>query len=66
MNSEFETYKTNDLGLETIASIRKHFDGLLEDLVHCIPVGRELSLVRTKLEEASFFAVKAIAKNNQS
>jgi hypothetical protein len=37
------------------------FDALLTAIIAWIPASRELSIVRTKLEEACFFAKKGIA-----
>lgn len=76
MNKEFQVHMLNETGKEKAAKIALAFDVLLETLtaptlevgdgtkehVMC-PPGRELALVKTKLEEACFFAKKAMAND---
>lgn len=59
MNEAFRVHKLNPGGLQKAQSLAEAFDKLLTDLN--LPEGRYKSLVITKLEEASFFAKKAIA-----
>lgn len=62
-NPEFATHMLNEEGKEKAAIIRDSFDVLLNRLSSvCIPC-RELSIAKTKLEEACFFAKKAMAIN---
>ena len=61
MNKEFQVHMLNDAGKAKATEIAEAFDACLEKLVVLCPAGRELALVRTKLEEASFFAKKAMA-----
>lgn len=61
MNKEFEVHKLNDSGIEKATNIAELFDGVLNALSQILPAGRELSIVKTKLEEACFFAKKAMA-----
>lgn len=63
MNKEFQVHTLNAAGITKAKEVAKHFDTLLEALLNLMPSGRELSLVRTKLEEASFFAKKGIAND---
>lgn len=68
MNREFQVHRLNAQGLERAGNVADAFDYLLDQLCVMCPPGRELSIVRTKLEEACFFAKKAIANepaNNQ-
>lgn len=66
MNPEFEVHKLNSIGLTTAKAIANAFDDLLEDLkLYCAP-SREFSIVKTKLEEACFFAKKAIATKSEN
>jgi hypothetical protein len=68
MRSEFKFHKLNESGISKASVIAELFDALLGDLEIMCGQGREFSLVRTKLEEASFFAKKAMAmkEENQS
>lgn len=68
MNKEFEVYKLNEEGLKKAQIIAGDFSALLGGLIGMCPEGRELSIVKTKLEEACFFAKKSVAsvKENQA
>lgn len=62
-NPEFATHMLNDDGIYKAKHIQEIFDVCLNSLTPlCSGSGRELSIVKTKLEEASFFAKKAMAK----
>lgn len=56
MNKEFEVHMLNEQGKQLAKEIALSFDNCLNQLIQRCPVGREMSIVRTKLEEASFFA----------
>ena len=64
----FEFHKLNDIGIERAKRIQSAFEQVVADLEEVVPAGRELSIVKTKLEEACFFAKRgmAIQKENQS
>lgn len=64
MNKEFASTKVTKEGVDKINKTREIFDGALEELKKICPEGREFSLVKTKLEEASFYAIKAISYAN--
>jgi hypothetical protein len=61
MNKEFQVHPLNEQGKNKASRIAELFDGLLNDLYHFGLEGRELAIVKTKLEEACFFAKKGIA-----
>ncbi len=63
MNKEFEVHMLNETGRVKARSIATVFDGLLDCLKEICPEGREFSICKTKLEEASFFAKKSMAMN---
>lgn len=65
-NHEFTVHMLNDEGKTKARLIAKSFDLCLESLIKVCPPGRELSLVKTKLEEACFFAKKAMANDAQN
>jgi hypothetical protein len=48
-------------GLDKAATISEGFTRLLQTLEDVCPKGREMAIVRTKLEEASFYAKKSLA-----
>jgi hypothetical protein len=66
MNKEFQVHRLNERGLERAANIAGAFDYLLDTLKGLLPEGRELSIVKTKLEEGCFFAKKAIANDPEN
>ena len=62
MNKEFTVHMLNDDGKAKAKAIAEAFDTCLNTLLEINPgPSREMSIVRTKLEEASFFAKKAMA-----
>lgn len=64
MHKEFEVHKLNDDGFAKANLVASCFDQLLSKLeeIWGDDTGREAAIVRTKLEEASFFAKKAVAR----
>lgn len=62
MSDLFKTHLLNENGITKAREVGESFDGLLSKLTALCPEGRELALVKTKLEEACFFAKKAIAR----
>lgn len=64
MHDAFAVYMLSDAGKEKAQFISVAFDNLLTSLSGVVGEGRELALVKTKLEEACFFAKKGMAKHN--
>lgn len=65
MNKEFEVHILTTTGIEKAKELANIFDDLLTRLTgdYC-PNNREFSIVKTKLEEACFFAKKSMALGN--
>ncbi len=61
MKNEFQVHKLNETGMTKAIELGEAFSELLTKLETIIPAGRERALVVTKLQEASFFAKRAIA-----
>lgn len=61
MRPQFKVHMLNDIGKQKAKEIAEDFDQLLAALEGKCPDGRELAIVRTKLEEACFFAKKSMA-----
>jgi hypothetical protein len=64
VDSLFQFHKLNEAGIKKAIQIAEAFDKLLTELKTLCPErseGREFAIVKTKLEEASFFAKKAMA-----
>ena len=66
MNKEFKVHILTTSGIEKARELATIFDDLLCRLTegYC-PNNREFSIVKTKLEEACFFAKKSMAIDNQ-
>ena len=64
MRPEFAVHMLTEDGKKKARAIAEGFDLLLEGLEKLCPESREFSICKTKLEEASFFAKKAMAKEN--
>ena len=66
MDSVFQVHILNEVGIEKARTIAQKFDELL-DYIGTEGFGtREYNIVRTKLEEASFFAKKNMANQPQN
>jgi hypothetical protein len=64
INPLFQVHLLNEDGKNKAAIIAKLFDSFLSDLSDMTGTdGREIAIVRTKLEEAYFFAKKAMESN---
>lgn len=64
MRREFAFHKLNKVGINNSVAIANAFGQLLDNLelqLGCDPNTREFSIVKTKLEEACFFAKKSMA-----
>jgi hypothetical protein len=68
MHQEFEVHILNDVGIAKAKELAQIFDRALDSVLQlCVTNvepklnGRELAIVRTQLETASFFAKKAMA-----
>ena len=62
MNKEFEVHQLTSTGITKAHDIAYLFNDLLNALnAHYCPNNREFSIVKTKLEEACFFARKSMA-----
>lgn len=60
--SEFAVHLLNDDGKNKAGVLGDLFSHLLNEVEQVVgTTGREIAIVRTKLEEASFFAKKAMA-----
>jgi hypothetical protein len=66
VKDQFKVHRLNEKGMATAKELAQRFEDLLS---HCELVGqpgRELALVATKLEEACFFAKKAMAQKPEN
>ncbi len=64
MHVQFRVHMLTDEGKSKAKDIAQAFDECLSTLELVCPDGRELAIVRTKLEEACFFAKKSMANVN--
>ena len=61
MSDLFKFHKLNEAGQNKAMEIQRIFESTLEALLPILGEGREGAIVKTKLEEACFFAKKAMA-----
>ncbi len=63
----FEVHQLNEAGLAKAKQVMASFQALLIDLEDCCGKdSREMAIARTKLEEACFFAKRAMAVQRQN
>jgi len=63
MDPLFEVHILNEVGKANAQHIAQVFELAVTSLRDVCPLGREWAIARTKLEEACFFAKKAMANN---
>lgn len=64
---EFRVHILNTAGIEAAKALAQTFEAALHDIEHFAGTeGREMAIVRTKLEEACFFAKKALASRPEN
>jgi len=61
MNDLFDDRQLNVKGFARVQNIGHAFDTLLCVIEAALPEGRQLSIVKTKLEEACFYSKKGIS-----
>ena len=65
--AEFEVHLLNDIGIKKAQLLAENFTNMLDGLEEiCGKDSREMAIVRTKMEEASFFAKKAMANQPEN
>lgn len=60
---EFKVHRLNAAGMAKAQLIAEIFSGTLGAIEGIVPQSRELSIVKTKLEEAAFFAKRGMAQH---
>lgn len=64
MDSPFDSHELTDEKSERVNKLRAASKAYLATIEECVPPGRELSLTKTKLEEATFWANAGIARHH--
>ena len=65
-NKEFKVNTLNDLGAQRAKFIANAFDDLLDDIKLVCPDAREFAICKSKLEEACFYAKKAMCSKGEN
>ncbi len=63
---EFAVHMLNEMGKQKAAFVAECFHELLSGLSEVCPEGRHFAIAKTKLEEACFFAKKAMASSPEN
>lgn len=64
LNSIFSARKLNKVGIRIVSEVRDNFDSLLNTLENSLSPSRELSIVKTNLEAACMYAIKAVSQDS--
>lgn len=64
IHKEFQVHMLTEEGKAKAKEIAEGFSDLLTKIDALVPAGRELAIVKTKLEEACFFAKRGMAQQN--
>jgi len=65
--AEFAVHMLNETGKASARTVAARFSALLDGLeATCGKEGRDMAIVRTKLEEACFFAKRALASKPEN
>lgn len=59
-------YKLNEKGAEAVKDTKSAFSDFQQIILGSLKPSREASIVKTKLEEASFYATRAIASHEEN
>lgn len=64
---EFQVHPLNEDGINKAKILARDFSTFLNEIISIVGAehNREMSIVKTKLEEASFFAKKALANRTK-
>ncbi len=66
MRREFQVNKLSDIGMANVKDLANYFNDLLDYIESIVKTNnRELVICREKLEEACFYAKKAMAVEDQ-
>jgi hypothetical protein len=66
VRDEFRVHRLNETGLDVAAQLGEIFTEALDKIEAIVgPEGREMALVRTNLQHASFFAKRAMAQQSR-
>lgn len=67
VRSEFQVHLLNDIGFGKANALASVFSSALDSVEEIAGKdGREMAIVRTKLEEASYFAKRAMAQRGEN
>ncbi len=67
IRDEFSWARLNELGISRATEVARFFSTLLDSLESITPGnGRSMAIVRTKLQEASYFAKRAVAEQTEN
>ena len=67
IRNEFKAHELNDAGAARVADVRKLFSVHLNNVSSVVGEGgREMAIVKTKLEEACMFAIRAISVQREN
>ena len=59
-------YKLNERGIDQVKMAKKIFSDYQQTVLGMMKPSREASIVKTKLEEASFYMTRAISSNENN